>query len=30
MINTKGQAVLKSIKYAFEGEDMQTQHSVLG
>ena len=30
MINTKEQAVLKSIKDAFEGEDMQTQYSVSG
>ena len=30
MINTKGQTVLKSIKDAFEGEDMQTQYSALG
>ena len=30
MINTKEQTVLKSIKDAFEGEDMQTQYSVLG
>ena len=30
VINTKEQAVLKSIKDAFEGEDMQTQYSVLG
>ena len=29
MINTKEQTVLKSIKDAFEGEDMQTQYSVL-
>ena len=29
-INTKEQTVLKSIKDAFGGEDMQTQHSVLG
>ena len=28
--NTKEQTVLKSIKDAFEGEDMQTQCSVLG
>ena len=28
--NTKEQTVLKSIKDAFEGEDMQTQYSVLG
>ena len=30
VINTKGQTVINSIKYAFEGEDMQTQNSVLG
>ena len=30
MINTKEQTVLKSIKDAFEGENMQTQYSVLG
>ena len=30
MINNKEQTVLKSIKDAFEGEDMQTQYSVLG
>ena len=30
VINTKEQTVLRSIKDAFEGEDMQTQHSVLG
>ena len=30
VINTKGQTVLKSIKVAFEGEDMQTQDSALG
>ena len=30
MINTKEQAVLKSIKDAFEREDMQTRYSVLG
>ena len=29
-INTKEQTVLKSIKDAFEGEDIQTQYSVLG
>ena len=28
--NTKEQTVLKSIKHAFEAEDMQTQCSVLG
>ena len=30
VINTKEQIVLKSIKDAFEGEDMQTQCSILG
>ena len=30
VINAKEQTVLKSIKDAFEGKDMQTQHSVLG
>ena len=30
VINTKEQTVLKSIKDAFEGGDMQTQFSVLG
>ena len=30
VINTKEQTVLKSIKDAFEGEDMQTQYSALG
>ena len=30
VINTKEQTVLKSIKYAFEGQDMQTRCSVLG
>ena len=30
VINTKEQSVIKSIKDAFEGEDMQTQYSVLG
>ena len=30
VINTKEQTVLKSIKDAFEGKDMQTQHNVLG
>ena len=29
VINTKEQAVLKLIKVSFEGEDMQTQYSVL-
>ena len=30
VINTKEQTVINSIKDAFEGEDMQTQQSVLG
>ena len=30
VINTKEQKVLKSIKEAFEGEDMQIQYNVLG
>ena len=30
VINTKEQAILESIKNVFEGEDMQTQYSVLG
>ena len=30
VINTKEQTVLKLIKDAFEGEDIQTQYSVLG
>ena len=30
VINTKEQSVLNSIKDAFEGEDMQTQYSILG
>ena len=30
VINTKEQTVLKSIKDVFEGENMQTQYSVLG
>ena len=30
VINTKEQTVINSIKDAFEGEDMQTQCSVLG
>ena len=30
VINTKEQTVLNSIKDAFEGEDMQTQYSILG
>ena len=29
-VHTKEQTVLKSIKDAFEGKDMQTQYSVLG
>ena len=29
MVNTKEQSVINSIKAAFEGEDMQTQYSVL-
>ena len=29
MINTKGQSVINSIKDAFEGENTQTQYSVL-
>ena len=29
VINTKEQTVLKSIKDAFEGEDMQTQYTVI-
>ena len=29
MINTKQESVLKSIKDGFEGEDMETQYSVL-
>ena len=29
-VHTKEQTVLKSIKVAFEGKDMQTQYSVLG
>ena len=29
VINTKKQTVINSIKYAFEGEDMETQYSVL-
>ena len=28
--NAKEQTVLKSIKDAFEGEDMQTQYTVIG
>ena len=30
VINTKEQTVISSIKDAFEGEDMQTQYTVLG
>ena len=30
MINNKEQTVINSIKDAFEGEDIQTQYSVLG
>ena len=30
MINTKEQVVINSIKDAFEGENMQTQYTVLG
>ena len=30
VINTKEQTVLKSMKDAFKGEDVQTQYSVLG
>ena len=30
MINTKEERVISAIKDAFEGENMQTQHSVLG
>ena len=30
VINTKEQTVLELIKNAFEGENMQTQYSVLG
>ena len=30
VINTKEQTVLKSITDSFEGEDLQTQYSVLG
>ena len=29
VINTKEQTVLRSIKHAFEGEDMQTQYTVI-
>ena len=30
MINTKEQTVISAIKDTFEGENMQTQYSVLG
>ena len=30
VINTKEQTVISSIKDAFEGEEMQTQYTVLG
>ena len=30
LINTKEQTVISSIKDAFEGEDMQSQYSLLG
>ena len=30
MINNKKQTIINSIKAAFEGEDIQTQYSVLG
>ena len=30
MINTEEQSVISAIKEAFEGENMQTQYSVLG
>ena len=30
VINTKEQTVISAIKDAFEGENMQTQYSVLG
>ena len=30
VINTKEQTVINSIKDAFEGEDMQTQYTVIG
>ena len=30
MINTKEQTIINSIKNAFEGENIQTQYSVLG
>ena len=29
MVNTKEQSVINSIKSVFEGEDMQTQYSLL-
>ena len=29
VVNTKEQSVINSIKAAFEGEDVQTQYSVL-
>ena len=30
VINTKEQTILESIKNAYEGENMQSQYSVLG
>ena len=30
LINTKEQTIINLIKYIFEGENIQTQHSVLG
>ena len=30
VINTKGQTVLRSVRDAFEGENMQTQYTVIG
>ena len=30
MSNTKEQTIINSIKEAFEGEDMQTQYTVIG
>ena len=30
VINTKEQTIINSIKYAFEGKNMQTEYSVLG
>ena len=30
VINTKEQSIINSIKIAFEGENIQTQYSVLG